>query len=129
MTILKSLNASLEVLQTELEGLEDQLSTEVCDLDSLEIDPDDYIEQYEYCLDDLGGEFMGMSASYILKERDPIAYCCGLNNFCDSVDITQTQEYKEIQEEIETLESEIEDLETNIESLEEEIEELENEEY
>jgi len=127
MNTLKSLNASLEVSSNELVQLQNKLSGKVCDLDSVEIDQDDFIEQYENCLDECNGEFMGMTASYILKECDPTAYRCGLNDYCDNEDVTETEEYKQIEEEIETLESAIEDLEADIEAIEEEIEELEEE--
>lgn len=125
---LETLNFNLSKLEEGLLILQDKLSIKVCDLESLEIDPQDFIEQYEQLLDDLEGEFMGMYASYILKECDPVAYSNGLNDYCDSIDISETETYIDIKEEIETLESEIEDQESSIEELEEDIEELENEE-
>lgn len=48
-----------------------------------EIDPDDYIDEYENCLDETYGQFMNMDASYILKKCDPIGYRCGLNDYVD----------------------------------------------
>ena len=126
-TQLKSLNVSLEVLNDELVQLQNTLSEKESTLSSVEIDQDDFIENYEASLDDCNGDFMGMTASYILKNVDPIAYRCGLNDYCDNEDVTETEEYKQIEEEIETLESAIEDLEADIEAIEEEIEELEEE--
>jgi len=127
MNTLKSLNASLKVLNNELIQLQDTLSEKHSALSLVEIDQDDFIEQYENCLDECNGEFMGMTASHVLKECDPTAYRCGLNDYCDNEDVTETEEYQQIEEEIETLESALEDLEADIEAIEEEIEELEEE--
>ena len=127
-TQLKSLNANLEVLNTQLEEAQDDLYEKISERDNLEINKDDFIDQYEESLDECNGEFMGYDASYILKNVDPIAYSLGLTDYCDSVDITVTEEYKNLQEEVEDLESDIEDLEIGIEALEEEIEDLESEE-
>ena len=49
----------------------------------IEVDPEDYTNEYDDMLDDCYGEFMNMNASYILKECDPTAYRCGLLNFVD----------------------------------------------
>lgn len=128
MINLKSAHAALEVLNTELTELQDTLSNKESDRDSVEICVDDFEDQFCECLDECNGDFMGYSASYLLRNVDPIAYRCGLVDYCDSVDVEQLPEYKELQEEVETLESEIEDLEINIEEVEEEIAELEEEE-
>lgn len=128
MTNLKSLNISLESLQAELTDLQSQLESKQTLLSLFEIDPDDYIEDYENCLDECNGEFMGMSASYILKECDPIAYRWGLNDYCDSIDLSTDSEYHGIEEEIEELEEAISNIESEIEEIENDIEELENEE-
>jgi hypothetical protein len=51
------------------------------------ISHDDLIEQYEDCMDEEDIIVCGMSfqASRILKELDPIAYNCGLNDYYDSI--------------------------------------------
>jgi peptidoglycan hydrolase CwlO-like protein len=59
-----------------------------------------------------------------LKNVDPTAYRCGLNDFVDSLDASETDEYKELQEEIEQLQSDIEDLESEIKDLENQIADL-----
>ena len=64
--------------------------------------------------------------SQILKECDPTAYRCGLNDFADfEFRKEDTDEYKALQDEIDQLESDIEDLENEIEDLENQIEETE----
>jgi len=125
---LKSLESSLEVLNSELINLQSDLEGKTKNRDNIEVNPDEFEDHFCEILDDLEGEFMGMSASYILKECDPTAFRCGLIDYCDCVDVEQLPEYQEAQEEIEEVESQIEDLELTIEELEEEISELENEE-
>ena len=120
---IKSLNANLEVLNTQLLKFQDRLAVKVCDLDSIEIDQDDFIASYESSLDECHGEFMGMTASNILKNTDPTAYRCGLLDYCDCEDVTETEEYITAQDEIEELESEIEELESEIEDAKEALEE------
>jgi len=58
----------------------------------VEVDVDDYREQYEEMLDEVYGTFMEMDASYILKECDPTAYRCGLLDYVDSLGIDDTYE-------------------------------------
>ena len=41
------------------------------------------IEAYDDMLDEVHGEFMGMSAARILRECDPIAYRCGFHDCID----------------------------------------------
>ena len=42
------------------------------------------IEAYDEMLDETHGDFMGMSASRILRECDPIAYRVGLLDWADA---------------------------------------------
>ena len=128
MTNLNTLEFKLYKLESELDTLQDQLVDKESELSSIELCNDDYENGYAEYLDDCNGEFMGMNASHILKECDPIAYRCGLNDFVDGIDVTECEEYKELEQEIEDIESSIEYLESEIEELTEEIEELENEE-
>jgi len=86
-----------------------------------EIDQDNYVEQYEELLDECHGDFMGMSASRILKVMDATAYRCGLNDYIDGIDIEDDERYKELQDELEELEDELEELEEELEELESEL--------
>jgi len=76
---------------------------------------------YNAMLDECYPEMFGLSASDILSECDPIQYRCGLADFTDGLDVTECDEYKEIEEEIEELEEELEAVEA--EEGEEEAEE------
>ena len=115
-------------IETLIEKLEDK-KTELNDLldqrDNLSIDnldPNDYEDDYDSMLDDIYGEFMeSYSASDVLKNVDPIAYRCGLNDFMDSIDIADTKEYKNIEDEISDLKSEISDIESEIEDYKNEL--------
>lgn len=125
MTNLKTLQANLEVLEAQLIEAQQNLESAESSRDCIEIDVDDFEEEYKGSLDECNGEFMGYSASHILEELDPTAFRCGLNDYCDNLDVEDTQEWIEANEKVESIESEIEDLESSIEELEEEIAELE----
>jgi len=57
-------------------------------LEAIEKEVEMYSEDdYDDMLDEVHGEFMGYSASRILKEVDPIAYRCGFSDY---------QEYKTV---------------------------------
>lgn len=125
MTTLKSLHANLEVLEAQLIEAQQNLESAESIRDAVEIDVDDHEQQYKEMLDDCYGEFHGFEYSRILEELDPIAFRCGLNDYCDNLDVEDTQEWIEANEKVESIESEIEDLESSIEDLEEEIADLE----
>lgn len=125
MTNLKTLQSSLEVLEAQLIEAQQNLESSESSRDCIEIDVDDLEDEYKEMLDECNGYFMGYSASRILEELDPTAFRCGLNDYCDSKDIEDTQEWIEANEKVETIESEIEDLESQIEDLEQDIEDLE----
>lgn len=125
MTTLKTLHANLEVLEAQLIEAQTNLESAESVRDAVEIDVDDFEEQYKEMLDDCYGDFHGYEYSRILEELDPTAFRCGLNDYCDNKDVEDTQEWIEANEKVEAIESEIEDLESSIEELEEEIAELE----
>ena len=89
-------------------------------IDSFELDPDDYVEQYEEMLDEVHGDFLGMNASYILKEMDPVAYRCALLDYLDGLDQDdekmENDDYAEWMEELEEIKSKIEELEDELEN-------------
>lgn len=130
-----TVNKNVNTLQSQIEDIESKLSAlrlQVSDLESqqeqIELDPDDYEDQFDEFLDESTPEIeigcLTYSPSHVLKKVDPIAYRCGLNDFVDSLDVEDSDEYKELQEEIDQLQSDIEDLESEIEDLESEIEDL-----
>ena len=127
MTKLQTLKNKLLLCEATLESKQGNLEELERSQSNIELDNDDFISQYENMLDEIEGEFMNMNASYILKECDPTAYRCGLNDYVDAHgDVTETEEYQDLQSDIETLESEIGDFEIEIEDLEQQIEDFED---
>ena len=98
---------------------------------SIELDPYDYEESYCEMLDEID-EWPAVGSitfqpSRVLRELDPTAYRCGLNDYVDSIDITETEQYEELEERLTELEGEIDLLEQELEELEELEEEEETE--
>lgn len=93
-----------EELETEIEQIKE-------DIENFQLDESDYIEQYDNMLDECYPELFGLLPSRILSECDPIQYNCGLSDYVSSLDITEDDKYKELEESLEELESELEELE------------------
>lgn len=92
---------------------------------NVEIDPEDYSDVFDEMLDDCHGDFMGYCASQILKEVDPIAYRCGLNDYVDSsINKSDTEECQDLEEDMVLVENQIEDLEDQRVELEDAITDL-----
>lgn len=101
------------IKQKEIEIAEKQK-----EINCFEPNQDDYINSYEEELDEQGDIVIGSlrySPSYVLKEVDPIAYDCGLNDYIDSLEI----EPEELQEELEDLKEELENLKDELSEMEE----------
>ena len=107
----QQIEAKIAELAAQAKALQNQI-------DSFELDPDDYAEQYDEMLDEVHGDFLGMNASYILKKMDPTAYRCGLLDYLDGLDQDdekmENDECLEMFEELEENESEIEELEDKL---------------
>ena len=107
----QQIEAKIAELAQQAKALQNQI-------DGFELDPDDYAEQYEEMLDDCHGDFLGMNASYILKEMDPVAYRCGLLDYLDSLDQDEEKmdndECLELFNQLEEIKSEIEELEDKL---------------
>ena len=130
-----NVNKNENTLQSQIESIESKLSAlrlQVSDLEKqqeqIELDPDNYEDQFDDMLDESIPEIeigcLTYLPSQVLKAVDPTAYRCGLIDYIDSLDVEDSDEYKELQEEIDQLKSDIEDLESEIEDLESEIEDL-----
>lgn len=132
------LNKSLEIkkLQDSIVSFNSQINFKQAEIDylkreqqALDVDPDDYTDQFDEMLDESGEvDVAGYKylVSYILKNLDPIAYRCGLNDYVDSTySAEDTDEYKALSEEIDFLSDQISDLQDEIDDLENQIEELE----
>ena len=111
------IEAKIAELAQQAKALQNQI-------DHFELDPDDYVEQYEEMLDEVNGNFWGMNASYILKKMDPTVYRSCLLDYLDNLD--QDEEKMKKDDYAELIE-ELEEIKSKIEELEEELAELDNE--
>jgi hypothetical protein len=107
------LTAAIEAKKAELKAKEKEL-------DTFELDVDDYEESYKDALDSDGPVIIAgikFDPSYALKELDPTAYRCGLNDYVDSLEKEDDPKYKGLEEELETLTDELDALEAELEDL------------
>lgn len=128
-------NSTVTTLQFQIDSIESKLSDlrlQIADKEKqqeqIELDPDDFADQFDDMLDESIPEIeigcLTYSPSHVLKNVDPTAYRCGLNDFVNSLDVKDSDEYKDLQDEIDQLKSDIEDLESKIEDLENQIADL-----
>lgn len=112
------INATLQDLNIELDRLtKEQLNLDISDTSLA--DTDDYETMLDECYGDV--EICGYTytASHALKSIDPTAYRCGFVDWLDSLDIEDSDEWKELEGQIEDLRGQIEQLENELEELEE----------
>ena len=122
------LRAEVEMKEHEIRKMQALIADKEKQQSQIELDPDDYEDQFDEYLDESIPEIeivcLTYSPSRVLKNVDPVAYRCGLNDFVNSLDVEDSDEYKALQEEIDQLQSDIEDLENEIEDLENQIADL-----
>ncbi|MCP4053802.1 MAG: hypothetical protein GY739_12205 [Mesoflavibacter sp.] len=104
-------------LLEQIEELQELINEKLVDKDNFELDASEYEENYCDMLDECYPEVFNILPSRILLECDPIAYSCGLNDYVDSLEVENDENYQELEEEIEELESQVYDLEEEIENL------------
>lgn len=129
---IETLNKLLETLQLSLEIEQNDLNNIELQIDNFEPDLHDH---YDESLDDIYQEeidqisFISLPCpSELLKEHDPIAYRCGYNDFVDSFDFEELEEYQDLLQQKKETEEIIQEIEEQIEETEQEIEQLEEEE-
>lgn len=108
-------------LEQKTEDLKEMIEDTKRDIDNFELDNDDYEEQYDQMLNDtyeIKIGYLKFNASDVLKELDPTAYRCGLNDYIDSLDIEDDPKYQELQNTLSELEDELEDLELELRQYE-----------
>ena len=125
---IELLRAEVEMKEHEIRKMQALIANKEKQQEQIELDPDDYEDQFDESLDESIPEIeigcLTYLPSHVLKNVDPTAYRCGLNDFVDSLDVEDSDEYKALQEEIDQLQSDIEDLESEIEDLENQIADL-----
>ena len=126
---ISQLKASIEMKDHEIRKIQDQIAAKETQQSQIEIDPSDYLDEYDSLLDESGPVTVAGLEFYpsrILGELDQIAYRCGLNDYVDSsYSPEDTEEYKALAEEIDFLNDQIDVLQEEINDLENQIEELE----
>ena len=125
---IELLRAEVEMKEHEIRKMQATIADKENQQSQIELDPDDFADQFEEMLDESGTVEAGGYSFYpsrILKELDPVAYSCWLNDYADAIfDASETDDYKALQEEIDQLDSDIEDLESEIDELEQQIADL-----
>lgn len=118
---IELLRAEVEMKEHEIRKMQALIADKEKQQNQIECNPEDFADQFDDLLDESGTVDAGGYSFYpsrILKELDPIAYSCGLNDYSDSVfDASETDDYKALQDEIDQLESDIDDLVSEIEDL------------
>lgn len=113
----------MKELMAKIEAKKAEVAAKQNEIDSFELDIDDYVEQYEEALNSEGEVKVAGLTFYpadIIKELDPTAYRCGLNDYVDGIDKGNDDKFIELEDELEALEDELTDLENELEEKEEE---------
>ena len=114
------------ILQNQLDELQERAEDARFFMQTYEIDADEHVQDYEDMLHDLHGLVEIGSLTYdpahVLREVDPTAYRCGLNDYVDSLDKEEEPDYMEVKEELEEIEADIETVTEQIEDIEQELE-------
>lgn len=124
---IELLRATIEMKEHEIRKMQSQIADKEKQQSNIELDPDDFADQFDEMLDESGEVSVGYTSFYpsrILKELDPIGYRCGLTDFVDSLDVEDSDEYQSLQSEIDDIQDEIDQLESDIEDLENQIADL-----
>lgn len=117
--LIEQLNAKKQERALNLADLEVKKQ----EMDDYEIDPDLVEDNYKDCLNEMYELPNGWDYSDVLERMDPTMYRCGLNDYADSFEKEEFQDYKELQEEFEELDNINDQLNDEIFDLEQEIEE------
>lgn len=90
-------------LQEELNNIQEQI-------DTFELDPEDYEEIYREALNEQGEITIGyltFDPADVLENCDPIAYRVGLNDYASNIDLEDSKAYQELLDRKEEITDEI----------------------
>lgn len=125
---IELLRAEVEMKEQEIRKMQALTADKEKQQNQIELDPDNYEDQFDESLDNSIPEIeigcLTYSPSHVLKNVDPTAYRCGLNDLVDSLDVEDSDEYKALQSEIDDIQDEIDQLQSDIEDLENQIADL-----
>ena len=114
---IASINAEIVVKKEEIEGL--QYEVDHFEYSISESEYDDFLDG---CYGDVNVCGFNYSASYALKELDPVAYRCSKSDYESNFDLEDCAEYTEKRDELEQLQDELERLENDLEQLQDNLE-------
>lgn len=128
MKTIELLQAEIQMKEHAIRKMQAQIADKEKQQSNIEIDPDDFADQFDDSLDNSTPEIeigcLTYLPSHVLKNVDPTAYRCSLNDFVDSLDVEDSDEYKALQSEIDDIQYEIDQLQSDIEDLENQIADL-----
>ena len=90
---IELLRAEVEMKEQEIRKMQALIANKEKQQNQIELDPDDYEDQFDESLDDSIPEIeigsLTYSPSYVLKNVDPTAYRCSLNDFVEVDNLTK----------------------------------------
>ena len=112
--------STIEQVQAEIENLELAISELKSEVDGFEYsltdsEFDDFLDE-AYDVVNICG--MIYSASYALKNCDPVSYRCSKSDYENNFDLDDCTEYTDMVKELESLESDLESLQDELDYLE-----------
>ena len=111
---------NIEQLNRAIEDKQGEIATTQSNIETFEYTCTE--EQFNDFLDDAYNEveIMGMTynVSYVLKELDPTAYRCAKLDYESNFDLSDCEEYQDLQTELDELESQLDGLQTELDELE-----------
>ena len=113
----------VEQAKTEIENLELNITELKAEIDNFEYSMTD--SEFDELLDEEGEQHTSVGSFYpsdILKNCDPVAYCCIKSDYEGGFDLANCTEYLNMVEELESLESDLESLQDALDNLESEAE-------
>ena len=112
---VERLNRDIEDKQGEIATVQSNIET--FEFSCTEEQFNDFLDEIEQSVTICGMEFY---PSDILKNCDPIAYRCEKADYEANFDLSDCEEYQDLQNQLDELESQLDDLQTELDDLESE---------
>lgn len=114
-----SIQNDIDNVKVKIEQVKANIEEKQKAIDSFEVSRDE--DDYEEYLNDSHGtvDVCGYiyDAGYALKELDPTAFRIGMNDWIDSLDPSDEDGYRDLEDELDELKGELFDLEDELEGL------------
>ena len=129
MNTIENLQNTINSIQLQIDNVKQAIESKQQEVNSFEYECSE--SEYDEYLDEVYGDVEVSSFTYstseALKKLDPIAYRCGKSDYESEYDLSNCEEYTNLQDELEDLESELEQLEYDLEEAQDELDSLESE--